>query len=94
MLALFVSLSVHAGRSGKTQIKTIIVKSTWIELYTVSQGGCGTDPNRWHLNNDHPNYQAMYSGLLASKTTGKNVDIVGKNICGVAEEIDWAYVVD
>ena len=92
-ILLALSSLAFAGRSGDTKILSIIVKEGWIEVYTEENGGCGTTQNRWHLKLDHPNYEAMYSGLLASKASGKNVDIVGNNVCGVAEEMSWAYVV-
>ncbi len=92
-LLILISSNSVAGRSGVTTITKLIVKEGWIEVNTVAGGGCGTDQTRWHLMLDHPNYNAMYSGLLASKVSGKKVDIVGNNTCGVAENISWAYVV-
>jgi len=92
LLIILTSNSSIAGRTGNTKITALIVKPTWIEFYTESEGGCGTNPNRWHLRLEHPNFDAMYSGLLASKASGKGVDIVGKNVCGVAEDVDWAYI--
>ena len=94
-ICLTVAGSAFAGRSGKTKVKTIIVKKTYVEIYTetVSSPGCGgANGTRWHLKTDHPNYQAMYSGLLAARTSNSYVDIVGDGTCNVGEHIDWAYV--
>lgn len=81
-----------AGRSHTTTILNLIVKEGYVEIYTAADGGCGSTSNRWHLLNNHPNFNALYSGFLASKVSGKQVDIVGNNVCGVAEDISWAYV--
>ncbi|MCB1214379.1 MAG: hypothetical protein KDK66_02765 [Deltaproteobacteria bacterium] len=93
LVSLLIPKLSWAGRSYTTTILNIIVKEDYIEIYTAADGGCGSINNRWHLLNSHPNFNALYSGLLASKVSGKQVDIVGNNVCGVAENISWAYVV-
>jgi hypothetical protein len=84
--------SAFAGRSSATTIVALIVKETYVEIYTEALGGCGTKSNRWHLLITHKNFDAMFSGLLASKLNNKKVDIVGNGICGIGENISWAYI--
>lgn len=83
----------NAGRSHKTTLTSVIVKTTHIELYTSSGTNACSQANRWHLLNAHGNFEAMYSGLLSAAHSGADVDIVGTGNCdGAGEEIHWAYV--
>ncbi len=90
--AVFIPAS-NAGRSHKTTLTSVIVKTTHIELYTTSGTNACPQANRWHLLNTHANFEAMYSGLLSAAHSGADVDIVGTGNCdGEGEEIHWAYV--
>ena len=93
LITLYFAPVVLAGRTGETTITNLIVKETFIEIYTSAADDCGSNPNRWHLLTSHSNFNAMYSGLLASKVSGKAVDIVGNNTCGTGEDVSWGYVV-
>lgn len=92
ILVASLASNVFAGRSNETTIVDLIVKENYVEIYTEASGGCGTTDNRWHLQTTHNNFNAMFSGLLASKVSGKKVDIVGNNTYGAGEDISWAYV--
>lgn len=94
LLFILLTTNSYAGRTHLTTIDKLIVKSTYIEIWTVAAGGCGSNPNMWTLTipTDSSSteqkmfFQSMYSGLLASKTSEKKVDIVGNSTCGVGEE--------
>lgn len=92
LLSSLLSSNSFAGRSNTTEITDIIIKTTWIEIYTDAMGGCGVEPRRWHLLKTHDNYDALLSGFLATKAAGKKVDIVGSGVCPSHEEISWAYI--
>ncbi|MCE9686292.1 hypothetical protein LZP73_08715 [Shewanella sp. AS16] len=93
LLMVVLSTSAIAGRSTPTTIKSLIVKSDYVEIWTNSTGGDCSINNGWHLLNTNPNFNALYSGFLASKTSGKQVDIVGAGACdGSYEIVSWAYV--
>lgn len=92
-ILLLLSIQSHAGRTAPTIIKHIVVKSDYVEVWTQNTGGsCGNSAG-WHLMNNHPNFDSLYSGFLASKASNKKVDIVGNGECnGKYEKISWAYV--
>ncbi len=97
VLLSFVLLSgtAHAaGRSGKTTITLIVVKTNVVEFFTVAHGGGAcTTTNRWHLLKTHSNYEVLVSGLLTAKTAGTEVDISGNGTCnGSGEELSWAVI--
>ena len=92
LMSTLVSISAYAGRTGLTEINSIVIKTTHIEIYTASNGNCNEVSGSWDLLRSHPNYEALVSGFLATKAAGKKVDIVGKGNCVSHNEIDWAYV--
>ena len=94
LISALISINVNAGRSAPTGIKNIVVKAEYVEIWTDNEGGDCTTSNGWHLMNSHPNFEAIYSGFLASKASDKKVDIVGTGNCnGNHEIISWSYVV-
>ncbi|MCW8091865.1 hypothetical protein [Alteromonas sp. ASW11-130] len=93
LIILAFSAYSYAGRSAPTKITKLIVKADYIEIWTDSTGSSCSSSDKWHLVNSHPNYDALYSGFLASKASEKRVDIVGTEKCyGSYEEVSWAYV--
>jgi hypothetical protein len=91
-ISMFYAISAYAGRTGLTEINSIVIKTTHIEIYTASNGNCSEVSDSWDLLPSHPNYDALVSGFLATKASGKKVDIVGRGNCVSHNEIDWAYV--
>ena len=91
-----VTTSAMAGRSNSTSVTHLIVKPDHVAVYTGTSNATCATPNMWILEQDHPNYDQMYKGLLASKLAGGKVDIVGTGTCSSAdargERIHWAYV--
>ena len=102
MTSVFLPARVFAapGRSGPTTITHIIVKETYVEIMTNAKltdeiyDYCSEHPKGlWALDNTHPYFEAMFSGLLAAKLAGGTVSIVGNGTCsGSYQHISWAYV--
>jgi hypothetical protein len=95
---VFASSTAIAGRSGKTTITHLIVKSNHVAVYTATSNGDCSEPTMFILENSHANFDAMYRGFLASRLSGTKVDISGTNSCSSldsrGETISWAYVAD
>jgi hypothetical protein len=105
-LALAVVVSVVSGflspaqaqagsRTGQTTISWIVAKQnhTEIKMDGGSSHACGGDGRRWVLSRRHPNYEALYTGLMAEAQAGHLVDLVGST-CTFDNHalLDWAYV--
>lgn len=99
MCALGITANATAGEGGGRITKLMPGLNAGAVIFTTethtNKPACSTQANDWALSVNTEGGRAMYALLLSAASTGKTINVVGKNDCSVWADREapyWIYI--